>query len=921
MSARSISFEPDALSFLLLNIVGHDPIHDFGEPSDTRWYQVSQQIDKIKPFLLAYDSYSDNEVVSGRKRRIVDDDNEDETKTRKRNKVGGFLLGNNLINARDNLMKTHKNTNFKRDSLQNKGNVVVVERDSTSDDSKTVLLEYIEHVKCKIVMNIFLNHMNEKKTNSSESNFMSLYEMCYKVCVNSRNDSDYEVTQKLCIHLHDYIIERFLLNINENEKGVLVVDAAMTFSKLIIRYSFVDLIPGMNEMSNTTILNSIKSNVVNVDIHPFLKKFLNSNHYFYNSIGKTIGSTSAVYGGENSNVVDNIDKNYDISSIRQTLSFIDAVFTCVDVPDTFTNVIDDLRKSMYYYTIASKGYGIPVESHISLDDLNGVITQKKNLEPVNLDEINKTLLFNRERIMYLYRKAFQQLNVEKSKIDGIISKLENIIIPQYKNTRTTISLKIIIQDVLSNAFRSEKQIKKKYDEKIRKDKIIDDKKMMALSSGNLTPLNKETAHRFIGFIAKSALYLTRCCDKNGNIIKDMKNDKSGRILQVEVQAIRTVGGRYNERNNSYWGPTEGSMDIDTKLFDFLRESTTDYGLITEKPFNMKHFEQGQRGLYVINNAANISPSFKNKSFCPYTSILDGMSQCSWASASSNKNRLERGNMDFIIGSNNTSDHYRGTLEISTEDTVEVKIDVKLGNFNLIQSKKINMNSDDLVAHVVLRKTLGSIIEFMDKNEYLYVERDVFRSLFDIGVLDVSQPNTHSPGSPSHPNSIFNLVFKELLFKGVGDIFQEINAVSKFGGYTSDNYYSGSLIKSFFGSANGNVPRCFVAKDRVSICRFIFMKQVGNKSEINTMAFGGYVDGASGKSNMGIKLLVEPQNRIRGGTRLDSLQSLDNRTQNIVTKKYTLKKMKNKSDITLNISIDKTMKNKNLTINLKFDDDT
>ena len=100
-----------------------------------------------------------------------------------------------------------------------------------------------------------------------------------------------------------------------------------------------------------------------------------------------------------------------------------------------------------------------------------------------------------------------------------------------------------------------------------------------------------------------------------------------------------------------------------------------------------------------------------------------------------------------------------------------------------------------------------------------------------------------------------------------------------------------------------------------------MKQVGNKSEINTMAFGGYVDGASGKSNMGIKLLVEPQNRIRGGTRLDSLQSLDNRTQNIATKKYTLKKMKNKSDITLNISLDKTMKNKNLTINLKFDDDT
>jgi hypothetical protein len=452
--------------------------------------------------------------------------------------------------------------------------------------------------------------------------------------------------------------------------------------------------------------------------------------------------------------------------------------------------------------------------------------------------------------------------------------------------RTTILLQTIIQDVLSNAFRNEKQIKKKYDEKIRRDEIIDEKSIIALSSGNLTPLNKETAHRFIAFIAKSALYLTRCCDRNGNVIKDMRSNSSvtGKILNEEIQAIRTVAGKYNEKSDSSWGQVQGSMDIDARIFDFLRESTTDYGLITEKPFNFKNFEQGQRhGLYVINNAANISSSFRSKSFCPYTSILDGMSQCSWASARSNRDRLERGNMDFIIRSNVTSDHYRGTLEISTEDTVEVKIDVKLGNFNLIQSKKIQMNSDDLVAHVVLRKTLVSIIEFMDKNEYLYTERDVFKSLFDIGGTEISQPSTNSLGSSSHPNSIFNQVFKELLFKGVGDIFQEINAVSKFGGYTSDNYYSGSLIKSFFGDADGNVPRCFVAKDRFSICRFIFMKQIGNKSDINTFAFGGYVDGARGKSNMGIKLLDIPTKPKRGGKNnvVDSLQNLDNST-----KKYT-----------------------------------
>jgi hypothetical protein len=41
-------------------------------------------------------------------------------------------------------------------------------------------------------------------------------------------------------------------------------------------------------------------------------------------------------------------------------------------------------------------------------------------------------------------------------------------------------------------------------------------------------------------------------------------------------------------------------------------------------------------------------TFQLKSFCPYTSILDGMSQCSWQSAELNNESLESGNMNFII---------------------------------------------------------------------------------------------------------------------------------------------------------------------------------------------------------------------------------------------------------------------------------
>jgi hypothetical protein len=73
------------------------------------------------------------------------------------------------------------------------------------------------------------------------------------------------------------------------------------------------------------------------------------------------------------------------------------------------------------------------------------------------------------------------------------------------------------------------------------------------------------------------------------------------------------------------------------------------------------------------------------------------------------------------------------------------------------------------------------------------------------------------------NCIFTATFKDLLFKGVGDIFQEINVIAKFGGYTGTNYFCGSNIDKYNFTSQGNVKRCFAAKDRVSVCRYLFIK--------------------------------------------------------------------------------------------------
>ena len=74
-----------------------------------------------------------------------------------------------------------------------------------------------------------------------------------------------------------------------------------------------------------------------------------------------------------------------------------------------------------------------------------------------------------------------------------------------------------IEKSLSVIFKTDYASRKKYDEKIRKDKILEDKQILAASSGKLTDDLKETAFQFISFIAKTALYLTDCCDSSSVI--------------------------------------------------------------------------------------------------------------------------------------------------------------------------------------------------------------------------------------------------------------------------------------------------------------------------------------------------------------------------------------------------------------------
>lgn len=965
MPQRKLLFDKNGTTFLLLNIMGHDPIHDFGQPSDTRWSQVKQQIDLIKPFLLSsedFESISSDEPnqinSSDEPNQTISNDepnqtisNDDFNRTLKRNRErnreqnntnsairkskrvkdtrGGASLDTNLNNFILNRRIVVPNikavqNRFNDKLLLNKNNLVTNENingmvkmsvdddddiiDDFSDNSKAFINDYIEKVKRNIVMNLFVYHLNNRSLHDDVM-YSPLDQICDRIIISDTKVEDIRFLMTLSRHFYEYIVNIFIKQVDENKEGIIVFDACMDFSILKVRYIYERNISQYNGISNTMIINksSEVKKFIDIDTQSILESFLNSNHFIIKSIINK--KNKGLSGGLNSGA-----KDADIVYIRKLLEFVEGVFQDTSTDEKIQVPIRTIRNMVYRSIMLSKGYDTKDDNtHFSLEDIEkSMRTKSQTSSGDNREQLSKY----KEIIVNSYVEMFKKLGMEINKINNIekgLQSKEYPLIPIRSNERRHLNVPELINTFLSKLLKEEFSIRKSHNEKIRKENIEEDKRIIALSSGNLTPDNKMTAYKFISFIAKSSLYVIGCCDSSGVvIIKQQENTATSSILNSEIDCIRTIAGRHGVKNGTYWSSTNEKQDIDDRLFSYMKDPKNQY-IIGDNLFNETDLLLPVKTKYVINNAANISSSFLNKTFCPYTSILDGMSQCSWASASLEKRKIEYGDMDFIItGQEPTSPSYNGKLKINRGNSVDITLDIKLDKMRIVKTEEIEMNSNTLVAHVVLRKTLNAIVQYIDNAErkYLYAEPDIFQTLFNIGVTEISKKGTTSAGS-SHPNSIFTILFQHLLFKGVGDIFQEINVIAKYGGYTENNYYCGEDIQPFHGNRNdnGNAMRCFVAKDRVSVCRYLFIKRQGREQDINTQTYGGYLDGNDNKSNTGSRYKeIELK---KGGT-------------NILHKVHsTLRKGKNScvvnsGNIIINLNIRKTQKikrNENMTINI------
>ena len=349
---------------------------------------------------------------------------------------------------------------------------------------------------------------------------------------------------------------------------------------------------------------------------------------------------------------------------------------------------------------------------------------------------------------------------------------------------------------------------------------------------------------------------------------------------------------------SGWGGVS-SWGLDEKLIEFFRDENNNFepNRIQENAI----FCRGDTRKYVINNAAAVPASNNANIFCPYSSILDGMSNCSYNK--SIKDGRELGDMWFYyIGlladnvpateaTNNLTSYYEGKLTINNDNIENVQIELNIrpkdnwpGPLIHVQTTTTLNNNNSLEAHVVLRETLdnflvkvtglapvqrGSIINPLNGDGFF---TRLLKTYFDTRAAPVA------PAADPFNNFFQEWVYPHIPKKGIGDIFQEINSVCKYGGYstfrqsaatplTNGMYRVGtnriisyleapklanSLAPTYTDNSNtiiiggdvrtGDQIRLFLAEDRPSGTRFGFVKKYGRIQDINQRSYGGYYDG-------------------------------------------------------------------------------
>lgn len=215
---------------------------------------------------------------------------------------------------------------------------------------------------------------------------------------------------------------------------------------------------------------------------------------------------------------------------------------------------------------------------------------------------------------------------------------------------------------------------------------------------------------------------------------------------------------------------------------------------------------------IINNASHLNHYQSDMVFCPITSVIDAMPNCPYHNIQHFSNK-----MNICVSNESRDFYYRFQLD-NPDTTPNCKITVTWKMPSIDEEIKTEYEFDPqeknaLSASVVLKNVLDYLIR---------------------------HATSSSESSPNFWDSIDKTqIIQHGIIKSCGDIGQELTALCKYGGFINNK-------NSMKYDANGNAPIVYLANDRPSGCRYVFVRNtiINNErlrmlSQLNEESIGGY----------------------------------------------------------------------------------
>ena len=787
---RNIDFSEENIIYLLLNIIGHDVIHDFyGNLGKVRWNAVKTVVAKFK---------SDSMTFGGRKRTFSEYDSVDGVSSESGTQLPTeqYVVPRNL--AKGNVVEDIPPSVKKQKLTLTTG---TTESSAINEFINTnyEFNRFTQDIANSILYNYFYYNLsfNSKLGGGDEQDSLqSNIENCKLFFMQSQNDFNMNDTFDIQLNyqnLYNSLAEQFIKFCNENSANNAVTkDYKYFFDMLnnffnddnLFKITVFDILSG--EENN----NAMEGGASNLEemTNEELVKIIENAETVYNNIFSNSDSGLNQLASEITNIV--ATKNYNrYAELRQ------------QIIKKLVEVFDVKNNPQAYGIINGNTFIIPFNDNTS----NNKYFNKVKTDP-NYLKSEFTYQFN--EMLKPYKLQYSLNQPKKSRVKS-------------------------------------------------------------------ATFGYDVKEKYIEFIIKSALYLTGCCDKNGNINMEnelMKSIFSGpndfnNDLRNQITILRSIGF-YNEDEDFEVVGSDTSHVIkklanreqaflyDDYLMNFIIKKYYPEHKIDEES-GLRYICSDIKQTYVVNNAGSfrlLGKKLSERVMCPYSSIVDGMISCSYSSAVK-YNTSESGNMNFMLRkTNDSSIGYNGKSMLTSDTDMVLNLNIKMPLLTVMSNltMDVTQQKSDLIAHTVLKRTLVFITDFIrsqnDQNvlDNIFTGGQIFENLFKIAIGDIDlntvnyellQANNLMDTSDNKNMNIFNAMLNNIVQKGIGDIFQEINSVCKYGGYTMENYNANDNVLSL-NTETGNQTRFFIATDRPSSARFVFILSNGSTEQINTKAYGG-----------------------------------------------------------------------------------